>query len=153
MLHPNFILPYLASTLSSLSTLIVSGAANTERKDAKARANNGYLKQTEKNNNLRSHYLAGRKMLRAWMLWWIFPDLSWIAFRHAVSNNVVSCRLAWLRWFCLMTSWSFRGTHSRTNSSQTTTQINTSLFVILCKLPCEGLTPRFFVAVVPPDEH
>lgn len=111
---------------------------NNGRKDVKAGANDGWLKQTGKKQLKKA---LPRRTRNAWLLWWIFPYLSWIAFYRAASN-VLSCRLAaklswlaWLRWFCLMKSWRVRHTRSRTRSSQTTTQINVRVyFLILCEL-------------------
>lgn len=69
-----------------------SGACMENAKEVKERANEG-LKQTEKKNNLRSNYPPERKVLRAWMLWWIFLRWRQIAVHHAMSESVHSCSL------------------------------------------------------------
>lgn len=148
MLHFKCILPYLALQLSHWDAVV---HPNNGREDVKARANDGWLKQIEKKQLKKS---LPRRTRSAWLLWWIFPYLSWIAFHRAASNNVLSCRLAaklswlaWLRWFCLTKSWRVRHTRSRTSSSQTTTQINVRVFFKFCANSFRGYW------VIPQVEH
>lgn len=94
-----------------------------------------WLAQTNRKNNLRSHYPTGREVpgcCDGFFLIWV--ELHFIVQRLICRLAAKLSWLAWLCWFCLMKSWRLRHTLPNKQLSNNHSNQCESWFLILCEL-------------------